>query len=54
MAKSLLYRIFGLGSIPAAQHLELQSEGELLCEEGLRFSTAEAKRIMEIIERRPG
>ena len=38
MAKSLLYRIFGLGRIPAAQRWELQSEGELLCEEGLRAS----------------
>ena len=38
MAKSLLYRLFGIGCVPDEQLRVLQAEGEQLREEGLRAS----------------
>jgi hypothetical protein len=38
MAKSLLYRLFGAGKIPAAFASELQTEGVVLMDEGLKAS----------------
>lgn len=38
MSKSLLYRLFGLGKIPGGLRAELEREGVLFMEEGLRGS----------------
>ncbi len=38
MAKSLLYRIFGLGQMPQDPGAALESEGVILLEEGIRGS----------------
>ncbi|MBI3762577.1 MAG: hypothetical protein HY260_12055 [Chloroflexi bacterium] len=38
MAKTLFYRLFGVGRIPAAVMAELQQEGILLVDEGVRGS----------------
>src|SRR5437868_3788179 len=35
MSKSILYRLFGLGKIPAAQLARLQHEGIVLLDEGI-------------------
>lgn len=38
MSKALLYRLFGFGTIPAAQATELEREGVILQDEGLKAS----------------
>jgi len=38
MAKSLLYRLFGVGKVPAAVMSELKNEGILLLDEGMKGS----------------
>ncbi len=38
MAKSLLYRLFGAGKIPAPLMSELTAEGVVLCDEGVKGS----------------
>jgi hypothetical protein len=38
MAKSLLYRLFGVGKIPAQLAVQLQGEGILLLDEGVKGS----------------
>src|SRR5688572_26833497 len=38
MKKTILHRLFGFGKIPAEYHSALQSEGDLLSDEGIRGS----------------
>ena len=40
MSTSFLYRIFGAGKIPAARRAELEAEGIVVLEEGLRGSVS--------------
>jgi len=39
MKKTLLYRLFGIGKIPAQYSLAIQSEGVIISDEGIRGST---------------
>ena len=43
MAKTLLYRLFGIGKIPPSYRPKLEREGILFCDEGIKCSTTYRK-----------